>query len=97
MAEIYLDPTDNIYRGVGDLAYLNGQIRIAFIRGNEYLEKSDGIPLDGKILTGICVIAGGDTIREVARKSVSIQNLVLTIYFIQSHSNSLVSHLNYLT
>lgn len=53
------------------MAYLNGQIRIGFIRGNEILEKSDGIPLDGKILTGICVVANGDTVREAARKSVS--------------------------
>lgn len=60
-----------MYRGTGDLAYLNGQVRIAFIRGNEMLEKTDGIPLDGKVLTGICVISGGDTVREVARKSVS--------------------------
>lgn len=72
LTEIYLEPTDNIYRGVGDLPYLNGQIRVAFIRGNEQLEKLDGIPLDGKILTGICVLSGGDTVREVARKSVSI-------------------------
>lgn len=71
ITELYLEPSDNIYRGTGDLAYLNGQIRIAFIRGNEILEKSDGIPLDGKILTGICVIANGDTVREAARKSVS--------------------------
>lgn len=53
------------------MAYLNGQIRIAFVRGNEYLEKQDGLPLDGKVLTGICVISGGDTTRETARKSVS--------------------------
>lgn len=70
--EIYLEPSDNKYRGTGDLAYLNGQVRIAFVRGNEYLEKPDGLPLDGKVLTGICVISGGDTTRETARKSVSV-------------------------
>lgn len=71
-SEIYLEPSDNKYRGTGDLPFLNGQIRIAFVRGNEYLEKPDGLPLDGKILTGICVIAGGDSVRETARKSVSL-------------------------
>lgn len=76
ITELYLEPSDNVYRGTGDLAYLNGQIRIAFIRGNEILEKSDGIPLDGKILTGICVIANGDTVREAARKSVSKYSLI---------------------
>lgn len=69
-----MEPTDNVYRGTGDLPYLNGQVRIAFTRGNEILEKSDGIPLDGKILNGICVIAGGDTVRETARKSVRQKN-----------------------
>ena len=76
ITELYLEPSDNVYRGTGDLAYLNGQIRIAFIRGNEILEKSDGIPLDGKILTGICVIANGDTVREAARKSVSKYSVI---------------------
>lgn len=70
ITELFLEPSDNVYRGTGDLAYLNGQIRIGFVRGNEILEKSDGIPLDGKILTGICVIAAGDSVREAARKSV---------------------------
>lgn len=67
--EIYLEPSDNKYRGTGDAPFLNGQIRMVFVRGNEYLEK-DGQPLDGKILTGICVISGGDTSRETARKSI---------------------------
>lgn len=71
-SELYLEPTDNVYRGIGDLPYLNGQIRIGFIRGNEHLAKSDGFALDGTILTGICVISGGDTVRDTARKSVSI-------------------------
>lgn len=43
---------------------------MAFVRGNEYLYGPDGIPMDGKILTGICVISGGETIRESARKSI---------------------------
>lgn len=68
-----MEPTDNKYRGTGDLPYLNGQIRIAFVRGNEMLEKHGGITLDGSILTGISVIAGGDSFRESARKSVSIE------------------------
>lgn len=73
-----MEPSDNVYRGTGDLPYLNGQIRIAFTRGNEILEKGDGIPLDGKILTGICIISSGDTVREAARKSVSTQNCLFS-------------------
>lgn len=73
IAEIHLEPTDNKYRGTGDLAFLNGQVRLAFIRGNEILDKAGGITLDGSILTGVCVISGGDTFRESARKSVSIK------------------------
>ncbi|XP_031637248.1 gram-negative bacteria-binding protein 1-like isoform X2 [Contarinia nasturtii] len=81
--QIYLEPTENRYRGVGEMPYLNGQLRIAFIHGNDILEKSDVgysrwhpsgknyLWKDGKILIGICVISGGDTVREVARKSVS--------------------------
>lgn len=68
--EINLEPTDNKYRGTGDLPFLNGLIRIAFVRGNEFLERPGHIPDDGKILTGMCVIAGGDSVREIARKSV---------------------------
>lgn len=71
ITELLLEPTQNVYRGVGDLAFLNGQVRIAFIRGNEYLEKADGIPLDGKFLAGQTIIAPGDNIRETSRKSVS--------------------------
>lgn len=67
-----MEPTDNKYRGTGDLPYLNGQIRMAFVRGNELLERPGHIPLDGKILTGICVLSGGDQIRDIARKSVRV-------------------------
>lgn len=75
ITEIQLEPTDNKYRGTGDLPYLNGQMRFAFVRGNEILDKPGGITLDGSILTGVCVISGGDTYRESARKSVSIKHL----------------------
>lgn len=69
-SELLLEPTQNIYRGVGELPYLNGQLRIAFIRGNEYLETADGIPLDGKFLVGQTIVAPGDYVRSISRKSV---------------------------
>lgn len=58
------------------MPFLNGQIRVAFIRGNEYLNMVDGIPLDGKILTGATIVAPGDISRETTRKSVSINNIL---------------------
>lgn len=69
-AELFLEPTDNIYRGIGETPYLNGQVRIAFIRGNDILEKTDGIPLDGKILQGMGIVAPGDNVREITKRSV---------------------------
>lgn len=62
--ELFLEPSDNLYKGCGDAAYLNGQIRMAFIRGNEHLTKSGGLAFDGTILTGVCVISGGESFRD---------------------------------
>lgn len=68
--ELLLEPTHNVYGGGSELPFLNGLIRIAFIHGNEHLEKEDGIPLDGKILFGSTIVAPGDQYRETGRKSV---------------------------
>lgn len=67
---LLLEPADNKYRGSVDLPFLNGLIRIAFIHGNEHLEREDGTPLDGKILFGSTIVAPGDQYRETGRKSV---------------------------
>lgn len=68
-----------MYGGSGELPFLNGLIRVAFIHGNEHLEKEDGIPLDGKILFGGTVVAPGDQYRETGRKSVSFCSIWMMI------------------
>lgn len=73
--ELLLEPTENVYHAANDLPYLNGQIRIAFTPGNECLESSTGNPMDGKILIGFCIVAGGYDARAIARKGVSIRSI----------------------
>lgn len=44
----------------GTTGYANGQIRVAFIRGNEYLDNKESAQISGNRLTGGIVIATGE-------------------------------------
>lgn len=60
--ELTLDPVDNLYYGPAGFA--NGQIRIAFIRGNEYLDTKENTQISGNRLTGGIVITTGEQFRD---------------------------------
>lgn len=62
ISEIYLEPNETQY---GYSPYANGLLRIAFIRGNEYLVNNN-IPIGGNILAGGVVI--GDLLRETGQR-----------------------------
>lgn len=70
ISEIYLEPNETAY-GIGP--YANGLLRIAFIRGNEYLTNNN-VPIGGNILSG-GVIAGEvlrDTFQRVSAPLISL-------------------------
>lgn len=56
--ELYLEPNETTY---GYSPYANGLLRVAFIRGNEYLVNNN-IPIGGNILSG--GVAVGEILRD---------------------------------
>ncbi|XP_055693362.1 beta-1,3-glucan-binding protein-like [Lutzomyia longipalpis] len=59
--EIWLKSSQNVY---GDENFVNGLMRVAFIRSNEYLTSADGREIDGLYLRGMLVLDRGETNRE---------------------------------
>lgn len=57
-----LDPVDSLFYGPSGFA--NGQIRVAFIRGNEYLDTRENTQISGNRLTGGIVITVGEQFRD---------------------------------
>lgn len=71
-SEIYLEPNETAY---GFSPFANGLLRIAFIRGNEYLVDNN-VPIGGNILSGGVVI--GEVERETGQR---VSSLVSSIVY----------------
>lgn len=54
ISELYLEPTEIFY---GSNNFVSGQMRIASIRGNEYLETKENVQIDGSLLSGGFVLS----------------------------------------
>ncbi|GAB0099495.1 Gram-negative bacteria-binding protein 2 [Sergentomyia squamirostris] len=59
--QLYLKSSQNVY---GDDNFVNGLMRIAFIRSNQYLQTADGREIDGLYLRGMLVLDRGEANRE---------------------------------
>lgn len=68
-SELLLEPVDNSYYGV--TGYANGQIRVAFIRGNSQLDTRESTQIDGHRLSGGVVIVSGEAQRDTWLKVLS--------------------------
>ncbi|XP_055383696.1 uncharacterized protein LOC129613590 [Condylostylus longicornis] len=65
--QLFLEPGQNLY---GISGYSSGQIRLAFIRGNEILETKEGRQIDGYRLFGGVVLDQGENFRELWMKDI---------------------------
>lgn len=80
VSEIYLEPNETAY---GYTPFANGLIRIAFIRGNEFLMNNNNIPIGGSILIGDVVT--GEVARESGQRVSSKTYFILGTHTLQFH------------